>query len=187
MPDDVTSSSQWHWLDLLLLYTPWVHLSPEYQSILSSNTTFSWSIYIHRLFADTRAQSPPKYRITTKKTSFSHFLPFFFFTSVLFPPFLFRNPSIFLKGSLTTLKYHSDTTKCLLKGPVLSEEPESPQTLPKYWPPGSLFTYNTCTSSFICFQVIQSFVDKQLSELPGPVEQLILVFGSLLVLRPCGW
>ena len=152
MPRHPTSGSDTVKAIFCYIYAPWAHLSLEYQSILSWNTTFSWSIYTHRLFADTRAQSPPKYGITPKKTSLPHYLlPFF---SILSPPFLLRNSSILRKGSLTSLKYHSDTSKCLLKGPVLSEQPETPQTLPEHWPLRSLFTYNTCTSSFVCFQVI---------------------------------
>lgn len=44
-----------------------------------------------------------------------------FLVSIFSPPFPLRNSCILLEGSLTSPKSHSDTSKCLLKGPVLSE------------------------------------------------------------------
>lgn len=119
----------------LAIYTPWSHLSQEYQSILSWNTwAFSWSIYTHGLFTDTRVHSPPKYRKTTEQQPLltASWLPFL--VSIFSPPFPLRNSCILPEGSLTSPKSHSDTSKCLLKGPVLSEGPKAQQTLPEHWP-----------------------------------------------------
>lgn len=71
-------------------------------------------------------------------TAFS--LPFLFI--IFSPPFPLRNSSILLKGSLTSLKYHSDTSKCLQKGPVL------------------LFTYNSCNynSHLSAFKSLSHFL-----------------------------
>lgn len=57
-----------------------------------------------------------------------------FLVSIFSPPFPLRNSCILPEGSLTSPKSHSDTSKCLLKGPVLSEGPKAQQTLPEHWP-----------------------------------------------------
>ena len=145
MPNDATSSNQWQWhsQSYLLLYIHMSSLEPG----ISEYSVLKYHLLLQHLYSQaTRAQSSPKYGITTKNKLSHCLLPFFPPLTIFSPPCLLRNSFILPKVSLEN---HSDTSKCLLKGLVLSAQPETPQTLSEHWPLRSLFTYNTCASS-IC-------------------------------------
>lgn len=74
------------------IYTTMSSLSPEYQGILTWNTTLHWSIHTQRLFTDIKTQNPLICKIYIKDQPSS--LP----PSRLFSPFSFvlRTPSILL-------------------------------------------------------------------------------------------
>lgn len=156
MLDDATSSNQWQWhrQSYLLLY-------------IHHELTWTWNI---RVFCLEVPPSPGAFILTgflqilehrahlnteqlQKRQVFLNALSLLFFEPT-FSPFSITNPFILLEGSLTPLKYHSDTSKCLLKGPAVSQQLETPQTRPEHWPLRSQFTYNNCAPSFVCFQVI---------------------------------
>lgn len=136
LPDDATSPKQcqWHSQSCILLYIHHEITWARNIRVFCLETQPFPGALILTDCSQIREQSPPKYRITTGMTSFLTAFSVPLLISIFSPPFPLRNSSILLKGSLTSLKYHSDTRKCLLKRQVLSEEPEAQGILPEHWP-----------------------------------------------------
>lgn len=106
LPDDATSPKQcqWHSQSCILLYIHHDLTWAKNIKVFCLETTFSWSIYTHWLFTDTRAQSPPKYRITTETTRLPHCLLASFFLQYTFSPFSIKKLLHPLQGLINLSK-----------------------------------------------------------------------------------